>query len=533
MKFFEGFFLNTINPKIGHKWMDVLLFSLPVLGIIALFTVQSLLYRHIIITIVLVFLLILNIIRIITANKAHPALSCNDYLDTAFKGYEELSDFIRRQRDYIHQLSLNNSDEEIAEIFRWLDTRSHDLETRIVQIKQWATQNPDKLDSARVQERLSTELALNINQTSSQIFEINREFYTNYFKIRDQNAALSINMARNLYYLGNLIPIISDLSTSSNKFSHDIIVDVVGHFENIADFSTRITQDIQQSMSALMDDSRQDSLSYILKQAHAVVQDFEQFFQSMESLRGVSDSFVTTTIQKLSHIADIALSIEDISETIKVLSLNVSIEAANTGTSARGFQVLARDLREFAQKTLKFAGEVKSQVNETIETTGNIKDRYLQNMQVVYDYVIGLKASIESFEVIIQNSFQYIEDIIHTLNDFSNNLNKSVKQIIGKLQYQDITNQEVEHISLLISRILELSTKGVKETHASDYLDTETRLVIRKEILDIINELITTSNERKILQEYEAIFDINVEDNGILDFSSGQTISEQGEFIIF
>ncbi len=483
-----------------------------------------------VLTISLCYLILLGFARQKDVISTH---YCRECLGQTLKTHQEMYDYLHSHQQITRELADLSVDIYFDELLDHLQTKLDEFKQGLVTIEKILKENPEANSTTPTVSQLKFKNHLNINLLLAQIMEINYEFKRKYQANFTESHQIYHSMAVYIYHMANLIPIINDFSQSTNSFSRDIIVDVITNFEHIADFSTRITDDIQKSMQNLMDANREDSLAYIVQQAHQVVLDFEEFFKRMEQLKSVSDNFVSISIDKLSHISEIALSIEDISETIKVLSLNVSIEAANTGTSARGFQVLARDLREFAQKTLKFAGDVKTQVQDTITTTTDLKGNYQESMSAFYKYVESLKNSIISFETIIQHSFTHIQAITQTLKEFSANLGQNVKNIIGKLQYQDITNQEVDHIAQFIRDIFEMANQEIQESRVVTTLEPEKRQEIRSEILKSIDSIITTSNERKILEEYEEIYDVSLETTEILYFSQQIAEQEQENIIIF
>lgn len=392
-------------------------------------------------------------------------------------------------------------------------------------------ESPETLDDELLETKLR-EINSNMYDLSENIVGTVEEFTLIYTGSKSEAKQSNYSMATLVYFLANIIPIISDLSSASNKFSRNIIMKVIGQFEEIANFSSMITEDIQNTMTDLMNEEKEDSLAYIIKKAHQIVEDFEEFFRNMESLKTVSNNFVDTSIDKLNGIADIAESIEEIAETIKVISLNVSIEAANTGNVGKGFQVLARDLREFAHKTRQFALDVKNRVRDTIDTTERMKNDYIQNMNNVYRYVEDMKTSIISFETIIISSFDKIKGIIDTLRTFSTKISDGIKEIVGRLQYYDITSQEVEHLSQFIEKIFKISSSRLHEFRIEEILDDDTRFDIKKDILKTIEQIITTKNEREIYEEYERIFGIQKQE---INFETTATteFKKEDDIIIF
>ena len=253
----------------------------------------------------------------------------------------------------------------------------------------------------------------------------------------------------------------------------------------------------------------------------------------MEKLKTVSDNFTEKTTEKLQNIQGIANSIEEIAQTIKVLSLNVSIEAANTGNAGKGFQVLARDLREFTSKTMNFAKEVKSRVKDALNTTDELKNQYIQSVGSVYSYIDEIKVSILSFEKIIHDSFDKIKIIINNIKIFASYIDNGIKEVVGKLQYYDITSQEVSHLGLFIERIfVNLFNSKMIDKNVSDFLSDDNKAFIKQDVLRIISEIITTANERKILSKYENMFGIKLQADITIENKADQELKGKDDSII-
>ena len=339
-------------------------------------------------------------------------------------------------------------------------------------------------------------------------------------------------MARLIFYLTNVVPIISDFTNSSNEISKTIILEMVNKFETLTVFSDKITKEIRQKMVDLMDEENDQSLTYVVRRTDSLVEEFKVFFSNMEHLRDVSNNFVTKSIEKLKSIADIANSIGEIAETIKVLSLNVSIEAANTGSLGKGFQVLARDLREFAYRTLQFSIEVKTRVGDTIETTEALQEDYLKNITNVFTYVETIRDSLKSFAASINFAFSQIKSVIDSLEEFSQHIDAGIKGVVGQLQFYDVSSQEVEHISIFINQILNMFSSNIETIQINHILRDAEKAQIRVDLVNGIRDFITTANEYDIIKKYEKQYELlKTEKEG-----SGETDSEsnkRGDIILF
>lgn len=377
-------------------------------------------------------------------------------------------------------------------------------------------------------------LDANLQDLKKELVVIIEQFSNEYLRNKNLVSYTYNNMASLIYHLAVAMPILMDFTNIFNAFSKDMILEVINKFGDITASSHRMADEIETSINSLMDESREDSLSFIIRKAHDLVLDFENFYQNMDNLKNVSDNFTEKSAEKLRNIQDIANSIEEIAETIKVLSLNVSIEAANTGASGRGFQVLARDLREFTTRTMRFAHDVKNRVKDALNTTENLKTNYVQSMQAVYRYMDEIKNSIRSFEGIINASFDKLKVIIENLRRFSSSIDAGIKDVVSKLQYYDITSQEVEHLRLFFEKIF-VNIYNSKSIHidVGNVIPDTDKAAIKKEILKIIGDIVTTSNERQILYKYEQAFGIAPEEIKSARETSTQRKLKQENMILF
>lgn len=445
--------------------------------------------------------------------------------------YKEEYSFLTNLVKILEPLKEDPLTKDFTERYVLTQNKITSMESDIAELDSYSSDS--KFVDYKIMHETLERYELKHNALKSDIRELSELLIQVSYKQQKSNFITKQNLTTLMYYLGTSIPILSDFTSIFNEFSKELILEVINKFGDITKSSHQIANDIEQSMNSLMDEKNENSLAFIIKKAHNLVVEFEGFYKNMESLKNSSNNFAEKTSEKLQNIQDIANSIEQIAETIKVLSLNVSIEAANAGNSGKGFQVLARDLREFTTKTMKFAHEVKSRVKDALSTTQNLKNDYIQSMNSVYDYMNEIKGSINSFESIIINSFEKIKSIINDLKRFSNHIDAGIKEVVGKLQYYDITSQEVEHLGLFIERIfMDLYNGKMLGIDMGNVLTQEEKLAIKKDVLKIINEIITTANERKILTKYEGVFGVKLQEDIQIDNKAATDIKGEADNII-
>lgn len=346
--------------------------------------------------------------------------------------------------------------------------------------------------------------------------------------------------AKILFYLTTALPILVDLAKESNFSFRDVILKVVAQFEEIADFSHQIGNNIKTSMDSLTNQDNLESLAFIAKTAKLISQSFKQFLENLESLKKNSNQFVESSFLQLKNISEFASSIEKISNTIKVISLNVNIEASKNTGNNKGFQVLAKDLREFAEKTMVFVQDVKVTVKDALTSTHGLKNNYHNNIDKVDSAMQEIQEFIFSFEEVIDGAFKKITEVIQTLDSFSNRIDDGVKNIVGSLQHYDVRSQEIEHVSAFIQYIFNqfsfyyqydlFKEESIKEL--TKILDLNSQKEMQEEILLYLDSIITTGSERAILEKYEEEFQVKIKKPDIIINNAPPSL-EDDDVILF
>jgi len=363
--------------------------------------------------------------------------------------------------------------------------------------------------------------------------QVSDEFVNAYIKSKDSYLQEVSKLSSIIYCFNLSAPILSDFTKIFNEFSQGLVVDIIHNFDLISKSSHKLTENIEQSLSDLEDESVENSLAYIVRKTKDLVKDFDSFNSNMDNFKDFSGNFISTTTEKLKNIQTLALSIEGIADTIKVLSLNVRIEAANIGSEGKGFRVLANELNAFTEKTMSFAHDVKNNINDAIITTQDLQNDYSKNLENIYFYMNNIKRSVETFESIMKIVMDNNRNIINQLKSFSDGIDKGIKNTVGKLQYYDITSQEVEHLGIFLKKILmDLFDENNLNYKFINNLSEDEMKKIKTEILKIINSTITTDNERKVLSKYETEFGISVNKKLEVTNTASQDIKGDNDNII-
>jgi predicted RNA-binding protein Jag len=315
------------------------------------------------------------------------------------------------------------------------------------------------------------------------------------------------NTSKFYYYMKLTTPIIGELSSASSDYSLKMIKSVYDKFGDISKSSNDIYEHTQQTIAGFMDENKNDSLGYLLKEFKDIKVEVDDFYKTMTELKAISTDFLTSSIDSFKELGVAASITEDISEKIKVIAINVRIEASRVSSDS-GFKVLGKEISEFANITSKSAKESVKRIRETTEALEILKNDYINKLNGVYGYLTKIQDSFVSFENIINSSFSKIKGVVEYLENLSTDINDRIKETIGKLQFFDLTTQESAHIIHVIKTLSEYFHTLIKDLDIENKISKEKEEKIIADIIDNFDKLITTESERKIIEKKAAEYGI-------------------------
>ncbi|AZR73612.1 hypothetical protein BBF96_09555 [Anoxybacter fermentans] len=88
---------------------------------------------------------------------------------------------------------------------------------------------------------------------------------------------------------------------------------------------------------------------------------------NINSVIGQISEVVNTLVQKSTQIDEIVNLIDSIANQTQLLALNAAIEAARAGEAGRGFSVVADEIKQLAEESMKSANQIKNLIEEIQE----------------------------------------------------------------------------------------------------------------------------------------------------------------------
>lgn len=161
---------------------------------------------------------------------------------------------------------------------------------------------------------------------------------------------------------------------------------------------------------------------------------------------------IEETSQSAGDIKNASDMIKNISEQTNLLALNAAIEAARAGEAGRGFAVVADEIRELADQSGRFTGEI---------------DRIIQNLAQKIE--TSVKA-IQDVEAIMESQSASVNNTNEKFTGISDAIG-SIKQVINDLGDAGVAMKEKSESTVAIiedlSAISEQNAAGTQEAAAS------------------------------------------------------------------
>lgn len=145
---------------------------------------------------------------------------------------------------------------------------------------------------------------------------------------------------------------------------------LVMNLENFASLSNKANNANEKSFLLL--EQMLKSLFNVANKVSTVSQNENELAKKVENMVNQAGN-----IQKATQMMD------EIADKTNLLSLNASIEAARAGTFGRGFSVIAEDVRQLAQSSEEFLGNVAQITKELLQSINEVSAELKKNAQSV------------------------------------------------------------------------------------------------------------------------------------------------------
>jgi len=259
-------------------------------------------------------------------------------------------------------------------------------------------------------------------------------------------------------FTSKLHSIIQKVALNSNKisqFSHQIFdkakqirqesESIAGQASEVASAATKMSAGVTET-SQNVDDVNDIAMESFKSANHGV----RVVQEAINNMNQISSSVEQTerVVQKLNEssnrIGEIIDTITEIADDTNLLALNATIEAARVGEQARGFTVVADEIRRLAEKTTRATEEIGKMIaniqEETREAVVSMKkgtelvadglsltNKSGESLSVISSYSDRVQKNIKTVSVATRDQSATIQNITDSITSISSYANKTGK----------------------------------------------------------------------------------------------------------
>ncbi len=255
---------------------------------------------------------------------------------------------------------------------------------------------------------------------------------------------------------------ITDELSRVRSIQSDAIAGVIESFQGLREQSNVGLELVSNLINLISDNDTSDKKNKSFR--HEAMNLIALFTQSIQDMSDSSTHMVeamSSMSANIDVIEKLLSEIDAISAQTNLLALNASIEAARAGDAGRGFAVVADEVRSLSKRSHHFSHKIRSNYDEIKKTINNAKQ--IIGQIASSDLSLTLNSNNRMDELIqeIEAENKKINDELQVVSYVASDITKNVDLAIRSMQFEDMTNQLLEHINKRISVLQNYSVASI------------------------------------------------------------------------
>ncbi len=228
---------------------------------------------------------------------------------------------------------------------------------------------------------------------------------------------------------------------------------------NIAELG-RLIEDDQKKLNEL-----NDSINQVMAFKENSVHNMKRLVEKTKSSQQASNEInevISNTNDNAKRIESASQMIKNIADQTNLLAINAAIEAARAGETGKGFAVVADEIRQLAEQSEKFTGEISNIINELKSKTESAVITMDEIRKIVNEQADSVKDTESNLEGIAV-SIEKTKIVINILNESGRLMDNRKDDIITVIENLSAVSQENAAGTEEAAATIEEQTVAIKE----------------------------------------------------------------------
>ncbi len=305
--------------------------------------------------------------------------------------------------------------------------------------------------------------------------------------ISDNNSAAGLAEANQRAVL-----ILSGQIETARVQTEDAITALAARFSGVANKLESAVAASQNAAGGLTG-SGTDSVLTMLARSRTELTGVIDTLKAVQRSRDAMLEEVRGLVRYTDEMRDMAADVATIAMQTKLLALNAAVEAARAGVSARGFAVVAEEVRKLSTLSSEAGKKMADKVgiiNNAISTVSGAAER---SSKQDAQSVLKCESIIQDVLTRFRDSTSRLSESADILQHESAGIRDEVSDVLVSLQFQDRVSQILSHVRISLQELCERVGQQLQQPNRSSKN-------IRKWIDDMA-ETYSTEEQRRIHQE--------------------------------
>jgi methyl-accepting chemotaxis protein len=164
--------------------------------------------------------------------------------------------------------------------------------------------------------------------------------------------------------------------------------------------------------------------------------------RDLESVQGVA--------REIKELGGLVEAVQAIAMQSHMLAINASIEASRAGASGFAFRVLAQEMRHLASDSGEVATKIRDGLSRArVAVEGGMAASIAESSRQLDDVSHAVN-TIQKIQDNFEDMSQYYKTRFAVITQHNQDLAKSIAEVLGQIQYQDVVRQCIERIRVAI-----------------------------------------------------------------------------------